>query len=55
MPEQFKNPEEVQVKDKTVTDETAQQKIDRAAGKLAEKPAKTEKKFDRENSVPFNK
>jgi hypothetical protein len=43
------------VKDATVSYETAQEKIDRVANKLAAKPAKTEKKFDRENSGLFTK
>ena len=53
MPEQFANPKEVQVKDETVPDETAAQKIDHVADKLAAKPAKTENKFDQKNSVLF--
>jgi hypothetical protein len=55
MPEQFENPKEVKVKDEIVADETAKQKIDHVAGELAAKPAKTEKKFDQENSVLFTK
>ena len=55
MPEQFENREEVKVKDETASDETARQKIDRVADKLAKKPGQVEKKFDKENSVIFNK
>jgi hypothetical protein len=55
MPEQFENREEVKVKDETASDETARQKIDRVADKLAKKPGQAEKKFDKENSVIFNK
>jgi hypothetical protein len=55
MPEQFENREEVKVKDETASKETEQQKIDRVADNLAKKPAQAEKKFDKENSVIFNK
>jgi len=55
MPQQFENPEEQKVKDETVSTETAQRKMDRVADKLAKKPAQAEKKFDKENSVIFNK
>jgi len=55
MPEQFVNPKAVKVEDDTVSDETAQQKIDRVANELAVKPAKTEQKFDRDNNNLFSK
>lgn len=55
MSKQFENPEAVKVDDKTASDETAKQKIDRVADKLAEKPAKVEQKFDKENSTLFTK
>jgi hypothetical protein len=55
MPEQFVNQKEEKVEDKTVSNETAQQKIDRVANELAVKPARTEKKFDKENSNLFTK
>jgi hypothetical protein len=55
MPEQFENPKAVKLEDQTVSDESSKTKIDRVAEKLAEKPAKTEQKFDKENSHLFTK
>jgi hypothetical protein len=55
MPEQFENPEAVKVDDKTASDETAKQRIDRVAEKMAVKPAKVEQKFDKENGTLFTK
>ena len=55
MPEQFVNQKEEKIADETVSSETPQQKIDRVANELAVKPAKTEKKFDQENSKIFLK
>ena len=55
MPQQFVNQKEEKVEDKTVSSEAPQQKIDRVANELAVKPARTEKKFDEENSKMFSK
>jgi hypothetical protein len=55
MPEQFENAEAAKLADETASDATAEKKIDRVANKLAEKPAKTEQKFDKENSKLFSK
>ena len=55
MPQQFVNQKEEKVEDETVSTETPQQKIERVANELAIKPAKTEKKFDEENSKMFSK
>jgi hypothetical protein len=55
MAEQFVNPVETKVQDKTVADTSAQKRIDKVAEQLALKPAKTEKHFDKENSNPFSK
>jgi len=55
MPKQFENPEATKVEDATIHDESAQTKVDRVADALAAKPAKTEQKFDKENSQLFSK
>ena len=55
MTEQFENEEEIRVEEETVSDEAAQKRIDHVAEKAAEKAGKTEKHFDRENGVVFNK
>jgi hypothetical protein len=55
MAQQFVNEKEEKVEDETVSTETPQQRIDRVANELAMKPSRTEKKFDNENSTPFNK
>ncbi len=55
MSKQFESPEAVKVDDKTASDQTAKQRINRVADKLAEKPAKAEQKFDKENSTLFSK
>jgi hypothetical protein len=55
MPEQFENPETIKAKDKTISDPSAQERIDRVADKLAGKPAKTEQNFDHQNSSLFTK
>jgi hypothetical protein len=51
MPEQFENPEAVKLEKETVSDETAQQKIDRVAEKAAQKPAHTVKKYDKDHAI----
>jgi hypothetical protein len=51
MPEQFENPEETKVKDETVSEESAQKRIDRVAEKAAARAADTEKKFDVEHTI----
>jgi hypothetical protein len=55
MPEQFENPETTKLEDETVSDPSTQEKIDRVAEKAAEKPAKTEQKFDKDNNNLFSK
>jgi hypothetical protein len=55
MPKQFVHENSVKVEKETVANETAQQRIDRVANELAVKPARTEKKFDKENSNLFSK
>jgi hypothetical protein len=55
MPEQFENTEATKLKDETVSDPSAEKSVDHVAEKLAAKPAKTEQKFDKENSSLFSK
>lgn len=55
MPQQFVNQKEEKVENETVSNETPQQRIDRVANELAVKPARTEKKFEKENSNIFSK
>ena len=55
MPEQFENPKEVKVKDEAVSELSAQQKIDHVADALAAKSAKTQQKFNKDNSNLFTK
>jgi hypothetical protein len=55
MPKQFENPEAVKLENETVSDASSQTRIDREADKLARKSAKTEQKFDQENSHLFTK
>jgi uncharacterized protein YmfQ (DUF2313 family) len=51
MPEQFENPKVSKLEDETISDATAQQRIDRVAEKLAKKSSHTEEDFDKEHSI----
>jgi hypothetical protein len=51
MPEQFENPEVKKLEDATVSDATAQKRIDRVAEKAAEKSSRTEQKYDEAHSI----
>jgi hypothetical protein len=51
MPEQFENPEATKLEDETVTDATAEKRIERTAEKAAEKTTKTEQRYDRDHSI----
>jgi hypothetical protein len=55
MTEQFQNPVEIKVEEKTATDLSAQKAIDQVADKAAAQSSKTENKFDKENSSLFSK
>jgi hypothetical protein len=55
MADQFKNPKEVKVKEETASSTSSKSKVDQMADKLAGKPAKTEQKFDKENSSLISK
>ena len=46
MARQFENPEEAKLEDETVSDATAQQRIERLAEKAAEKSSKDEQRYD---------
>jgi len=51
MPEQFENQEATKLEDATVSDTTAEKRIDRVAEKAAEKPAKTELRYDEDHGI----
>jgi hypothetical protein len=51
MAEQFENPKAAKLKDETMSDETAQQKIDRVADKAAGKSAHTVQKYDKDHAI----
>ena len=51
MPEQFVNPEATKLEDETVSDATAEERIERVAEKAAEKSAKTEQRYDSDHSI----
>jgi predicted membrane-bound dolichyl-phosphate-mannose-protein mannosyltransferase len=51
MPKQFENPEAKKLDDEIVSVESAQKKIENVAEKAAEKPAKTEQKFDKDHKI----
>ena len=55
MTKQFENPEVEKLEDQTVSTISAQKRVDRVADKAAEKPAKTEQKFDKDNTNLFSK
>jgi len=51
MPEQFENPEATKLEDETVSDATAEKRIERTAEKAAEKSTKTEQRYDKVHSI----
>jgi hypothetical protein len=51
MPEQFVNQEATKLEDATVSDTTAEKRIDRVAEKAAERSAKTEQRYDENHSI----
>jgi hypothetical protein len=55
MPEQFENPEAAKLEEETISEASAQKKMDIIADKAAAKPAKTEQLFDKENNNLFSK
>jgi hypothetical protein len=54
MPEQFENPEATKLEDETVSDASAEKRIERVAEKAAEKSSKTEKNFDKQHTIFSN-
>jgi hypothetical protein len=55
MPKQFENPEATKLENETVSDASSQKRIDRVAEKAAQKPAKTEQRYDKSNNNLFSK
>jgi hypothetical protein len=51
MPEQFQNAEATKLEDETVTNESAEKRIERVAEKAAEKASKTENKSDKDHPL----
>jgi hypothetical protein len=49
MARQFENPEETKLEDETVSDTTAQQRIERVAEKAAKKSSKDEQHYDKDH------
>ena len=55
MANQFQNPAETKVENESTTDTSAQKKVENIADKAAEKPAKTQQKYDTDNNQLFSK
>jgi hypothetical protein len=53
MPEQFENPEETKLEDETVSDASAQKRIERVAEKAAQKASHTEQRNEQESNDLF--
>jgi hypothetical protein len=53
MPEPFENPEATKVEDETVSDASAQKRIERVAEKAAEKASNTVQSYDQESTDLF--
>jgi hypothetical protein len=51
MAEQFENPEATKLKDETVSETSAEKRIERVAEKAAARAANTEKKYDGEHTI----
>jgi hypothetical protein len=51
MPEQFENSEATKLEDETVSDATAEKRIERVADKAAEKSTKSEQVYDRDHRI----
>jgi hypothetical protein len=51
MPEQFENSETTKLEDETISDATAEKRIEHVADKAAEKSSKTEKQYDSDHSI----
>jgi hypothetical protein len=53
MAKQFENPEVTNLENETVSDKTAQKRIERVAEKAAEKASHTEQSYDQESTDLF--
>jgi hypothetical protein len=53
MPEQFENPEATKLEDETMSDDSAQKRIERVAEKAAEKASHTEQGYERDSTDLF--
>ena len=51
MPEQFENSETTKLEDETISDATAEKRIEHVADKAAEKSSKTEQRYDRDHNI----
>jgi hypothetical protein len=51
VPEQFKNAEATKLEDETISDATAEKRIERVADKAAEKSTKTQQRYDSDHSI----
>lgn len=51
MPEQFENSEATKLEDETISDATAEKRIERVADKAAEKSTKTEQRYDTDHNM----
>lgn len=51
MPDQIENSEATKLDDETVSEATAENRIERVAEKAAEKSTKTEHRYDRDHSI----
>jgi hypothetical protein len=51
MPEQFKDSEATKLENQTISDASAEKKIERIAEKAAEKASKTENNYDKDHTL----
>jgi hypothetical protein len=51
MPEQFENSEATKLEGETISDATAEKRIERVAEIAAEKPTKTEQRYDKDHNI----
>jgi hypothetical protein len=51
MPKQFENQEETKLEDATISDATAEKRINRVAEKAADKATKTEQLYEKDNPI----
>jgi hypothetical protein len=51
---QFENPEEAQVEDETIAEESADEKIQHVADKAAGRAAKTEREYEKDHTIFTN-